>query len=694
MNDRVNYSSWLILGSLLLGGCDLDDTQPELLDDDVTHEAVGPTPVESIANGEAGPEAEQAWSPTNLPADARNACFTQGRLPVIARRGPATVCAFAGLPIGWTATSFQDKLPVELQGVIASSDPFLTYCEYVLDENVADEDAADYYDELVEAMDTSPAISSPRTAGVSCLSAMPMGGLGDNLKLESQFANIFMDSVGRVTPATLSLASGHDVDIFLVDNWAGPNLPAMDDHGENLARLLELLTEGAEQAIDIIPIVGLPRMDGDVSVVHPGGGVKGTAPDLSVAFMTAAALHLQGNDGLNHTRSIVNASLGGPPLSVEAYASEATQVLLSAMRTLACLGIQVNIAGGNALPHEVVLGQAPDGLLFPGNLDDAFPAPSEAECVAMGYGPNVLDTVYGYDGWLTDYDSWQPNAISGVDAKGDPLPNGRWTGSQTKITANGVAAHNFAIDSFMLTGTSVSTAVVSAASALEWWLDPALSPVQLSDSIADSGIQLSRNADAGVHAGQPMQMVNICMAIQAELLDQSITVPCSMPYPAPYEFIGERVQGIAAAADLQADLFSFDLGDAAGPLNNAFPLGFDMTDAMVNPTPTRPACDNCTAGKDVQGPGQHTAYLGMTLVPWAVGLAIDDAYLIVYNTNHDSSVISLGGDIVAAMNTPSTGTVVEVDFEYPNLKGAELQLNYDDGSTMTVTGLPIWEISG
>ncbi|PRP97346.1 S8/S53 family peptidase [Enhygromyxa salina] len=692
----MNYSSCLIclicliMGSLLLGGCDLDDTQPELLDD-VTHETDGPAPFGSIADGEAGPEAEQTWSPTNLPVDPRNACFTQGRLPVIARGSALGVCTFAGLPSGWSVTSLKDKLPVGLQGFIAPADPFGTYCEYVLDENVAEEDAADYYDELVWAMDASPLIVSPRTAGVSCLSAMPMSGLGDNLKLEQEFADTFLASVGRVNPATLALASGHDVNIFLVDNWAGPNLPALDEHGENLARLLELLTEGAEAAIDIIPIVGLPRMDGDVSVVHPGGGVKGTAPDLSVAFMTAATLHLAGNyNALNQTRSIVNASLGGPPLSVDEYASEATQSLIAAMRTLACLGIPVNIAGGNALPHEVVLGEEPDGLLFPGNLDDAFPAPSEVECISMGYGPALLDTIYGYDGWSTDYGSWQPNAISGVDATGDPLTNGRSTGSQTMIAANGVAAHNFALDSFMLTGTSVSTAVMSAASALEWWLDPSLSPVQLSDAIADSGIALGRTADAGVNSGEFMRMVNICMAIQANLATQSIIVSCSTPDPDPYLFIGSRVPQIAAAADLQSVLFTFDLGDAAGSLNNDFPMYFDMTDAMVNPSPTRPACDNCTAGKDVQGPGQHTAYLGMSLTPWTVMLAINEAYLIVYNTNHESNLITLDETIVAAMNNQNTATVVQVDFEYPNLKGAELQLNYDDDITMTVTNLPIW----
>jgi hypothetical protein len=230
----------------------------------------------------------------------------------------------------------------------------------------------------------------------------------------------------------------------------------------------------------------------------------------------------------------------------------------------------------------------------------------------------------------------------------------------------------------MLTGTSVSTAVVSAVSALEWWLDPASSPVQLSQSIAASGIQLGRIADAGVHAGEPMRMVNICMTLQARLLKQGIIVACSMPDPDPYAFIGESVQAIAAAADLQADLFTFDLGDAAGPLNSVFPEYFDMTDAMVNPSPTRPACDNCTAGKDVQGPGQHTAYLGMSLAPWAVPLEIDDAYLIVYNTNHESSVITLDSTIVAAMNTPSTATVVEVDFEYPNAAQLRRRL-HDDG---------------
>ena len=677
----------LVLGALLIAGCDPGGDAP--FDEPGADEVERGEGLESM--GElAAPEAETAeaeiWDPGNLPVDDRNVCFSQGRLPVIARAPVGGGCDFLGIPDEWSASLLVDKLPPELLPHLSPSDPYRSYCEYVLDEAVADADAGPKYDELVWVMDASPSISFARDAGVACVTAMPMTGLGDDPALEASFSEIFFNAVGHVENAVLTQASGADVNIFLVDNWAGDEgtLVAKDEHGKNLARLLEELTSGTGGSIDIVPLVGLPRMDGDAGVVHPGGGVKGTAPDLSVAFMNAALLHIEDNADGTPARSIVNASLGGPTLSPHQATSDATRSLIDASRTLACLGVQLNVAAGNELPHETICALDTDGLLFPGDLDAAFPAPSEAECLAMGYAPTAYEKSYAYE-------EWQPNAISGVDAEGNPLPNGRSLGSHTKIVANGVAAHTTATDSFMLTGTSVSTAVMSAASALKWWLNPSYGSAEITDEVAYAGTALEWTADAGNYAGEVAQMIDICATIKPDLEAQSVTVICPTLIAAPYDALGPLVQGLAAAADVEGELFSFD----AGLPNNGFlcdgPDLFDMTDAMVNPSPTRPACDNCTAGKDIQGqPGNNTAYLGMTLAPWSTQLTVQTAYLFAYDSAKTLHLFPLTSGEVAQMNGAVAGTVVEVDFTMFDLSKLVLQLNYSDDVTMTVTSLPVW----
>ena len=584
--------------------------------------------------------------------------------------------------------SLAEKLPVELRDYLSPSDPFQLYCEYVLDESIDDDDAAAKYDELVWTMDTSPSIASSRTTGTACIASMPMSGESalDDPALDGAFADLFFDSVGRVDPSELAPAFGGTfVNIFLVDNWAGNGGSdvAQDDHGENLARILEHLIEGTDGDIRVEPIVGLPRMDGDLSEVYPGGGVKGTAPDLGVAFMTAAAAHVR-DSMFGPTRSIVNASVGSPALDSVNLDSDATQALIEATKTLACLGVQVNFAAGNELPHETVCGIDPDGLLFPGDLDGTFPAQTKAECIGRGYAPTEPDSFYAYG-------TWQPTAVSGVDAAGNPLPNGRLDGSHTGIVATGVAARTAADASFMLTGASVSTAVMSAASALKWWLAPELGPEDVTDAVASSGDILPMTADAGSYLGSTVQMIDICSTIAADLGDQGITATCPEVGMNPYDPFGVMFQDLAMKADVEGLLTSAEASfEGNQPLCNA-PQNFNLTDALVNPAPTRPACDNCTAGTNILGQtGHNTAYLGMSELPWAQNLTITGAYLIVRDIEYAGAIFFLGEAVIQDMNNSGTGKMIEVDFEFDDLVSAKLHLNYSDGETMTVTTLPVW----
>ncbi|NVB41251.1 S8/S53 family peptidase [Pseudenhygromyxa sp. WMMC2535] len=680
-NEKVGFCC--VLSLVLAAGCDLQDEVEG--DESVEHDQPA---------GRGDVESEPATTPVSstvpLPTDSRNVCFSQGRLPIIARATlfGGSLCEFAGMPADWSATTLVEKLPASLAANIPAADPYRSYCEYTLDSTIPDAQAGAKYDELVLAMDTAPNIIDPRAAGVACLTAMPMSGteLGEDATLEASFAEILFESVGGVDFESFS-STGSDVNVFLVDNWAGDvaTLAPMDEHGHNLARLLEKLTAGT--GIDIVPIVGLPRMDGDLGTVLPGGGVKGTAPDLSVAFMTAAALHIEDNLGSAPARSIVNASVGGPPLDEDEAASDATAALIDATRTLACLGVQVNFAAGNKLPHESICGFDPEGLLFPGDLDGSFPAPTKAECQLMGYAPVEADAFYSYG-------SWQPNAISGVDALGAPLPNGRSAGSQTRIVANGVAAHTDAADSFMLTGTSVSTAVMSAASALQWRLQPDIGAETLTDKIAAYGTVLPRSADAGDDAGDDVRMIDICATVSTALAKQGIVISCPASSTTPYEEIGVGVQAVELAATNANALYT-DPSNYIGtaPLCDG-PDEFDMTDAMLNPSPTRPLCDNCTAGKDVDGTeDENVAYLGMTDAPWSTDLAVEKAILTVYDNIGMPTTFVLDEDVVSAMNkeTPYENVdMIEVPFHFENLNSAELQLNYDDDKTMTVTTLPVW----
>jgi hypothetical protein len=111
-------------------------------------------------------------------------------------------------------------------------------------------------------------------------------------------------------------------------------------------------------------------------------------------------------------------------------------------------------------------------------------------------------------------------AVGGVDWQGLPLPNSRTNGLPVRV-AYGDHATTFVnkIPTVVYTGTSVSTAVVSATAAMVWHLRPHLTPAEVMHLIDSSGEKLPALAEfypgrsTGAQAPQ-IREVSLCAAVK------------------------------------------------------------------------------------------------------------------------------------------------------------------------------------
>lgn len=375
-------------------------------------------------------------------------------------------------------------------------------------------------------------------------------------------------------------------------------------HGFNIGNIgVGLATSAA--AIPIMTLA-LPRFT-EVADGPPEGGQLGTQADLAQAIERALDLWKASQE----SRLVLNLSVGWECTKDPKEFQPAYQALLHA----SCSGALIIAAAGNESAD-----QAGKGPICPAQWE-TVPAPDASDCKRIEKGdfdmfaPKLKAAKAGAKPGANPPpgNAYAPlvHAVGAVDLMDLPIFNAR-PGSRSRLAALGYQAVEYpgqkpADKSTLLTGTSVSAAVVSAAAAQIWSLRPELSPAEVMQYIYDSGLPLTSQGKPvtaefclGANCSQ-VHRISICAATMAACKNNSCradvgALTCAAPPPA---LASNKVVTDAAYAELMREV---DAGAPASssvaPPPNRFPVATpvesDFARWLVLPQPESLPCPQCT----------------------------------------------------------------------------------------------------
>lgn len=329
----------------------------------------------------------------------------------------------------------------------------------------------------------------------------------------------FMLQTDRVLPLPTGSTQPTRVNIALVDSlpdyhdiWLSP----IDhhSHGRALGMLIRDLAcpDTSNCPITLRTHLAFGRRDECKNCEpHDLGDYSGRRSELAMAINDAVArwrFHA-GNE-----RLIINLSLGWAE-SVSALEDPQnlpadSLAVLNALKEAHCRGVLIFAASGNTAN-----GPAPSsGPLFPGAWEQR-PSPSDAECASefgITTGPLVRE-----EGSPLLF------SVGGVDGADRPLFNGR-PGSRPRLAApaehlsQSYSEVNYPDYRATLSGSSVSTAVATAAAAVAWSYKYTRRGSEVADLLYSSGEALLGDyADfcPGIASCDEIHRISVCGAIQA-----------------------------------------------------------------------------------------------------------------------------------------------------------------------------------
>lgn len=309
------------------------------------------------------------------------------------------------------------------------------------------------------------------------------------------------------------------VRIALIDTTPSVPSPTFESsyHGETLGIFLHhFLCEDPSQSSTCIfapsPQLALGFTEYDLeeprSWNDQHGGYLGLLSEL--AFAIRAAVETQEAENLVLNLSVAWDDTLSQPASGETGLSAPERMVHAALEEAACAGILVIAAAGNRADAL-----QPDGPLLPAGWEEEQ---VPAGCQAIGT-----------DGQLLEY---QPLvvAVGGVENDNLPLPVSR-TGALPPLVAYGESAVTEGKvpgeQTETLSGTSVSTLVVSMAAAAVWYYFPDWQPAQVMQMLYDSAQPLSSAPDFSACAAGGQQScarpevrrVRLCEAVSQACAD-------------------------------------------------------------------------------------------------------------------------------------------------------------------------------
>lgn len=423
------------------------------------------------------------------------------------------------------------------------------------------------------------------------------------------------------------------VRVAVVDSAAKPFASLQEDklaHGRAVGRVIDELgcIPGGHCVADVHNYLGLPQLSEQL-VDYENGGFYGTRGQLAQAIQKAVdtwAYDFAKSPKHVAPRLILNLSVGWVP---EYGGTDPKKMPLPARAVYdalvhaACYGALTVAAAGN------VSGDASAGPMLPGGWE-TVPAPTKCA------GP--------YAKLPTPYALWpapgQPaslvTAVSAVDELDRPLASTRPKG-QSRLVAYG---HNVVVpdtraDGYtqILSGSSMSTAVATAAAAAAWSYRPDLTFDRVAELMYEKSVELAPGAPTGSRvtdfclgssaacSAQPLRRVSVCSVAAAAAYSAGAGMPKCKTLPA---HAGSRV-------DWPADLTSITPMPTSAP-GSACVLGSGVSSSCgtegdttlftpwVTPQPV-PGCDVCTLRfsgllyLDLTNPGYNYVQ-GITLVTY------------------------------------------------------------------------------
>lgn len=373
------------------------------------------------------------------------------------------------------------------------------YCSYtfVLSNGATDNHVADLLT-LLPGSET----------GADCQAVTPQGqaitdAIGDEL---DQF---FGYLAGRVDGTGLAEAYPDAirgaVQTAVIDTYPNdqPDTPE-SSHGPVVMSIIEAIacpegTQGCD--IGVGAFLGLPRSENGFNY-NDNGGVVGRQSDLARGVFEALEAHRASGSG----RMVMNLSVGWESEhfggSSPSDMPPPVRAVYDALRVARCEGILIIASAGNSTGLT-----CNEEALAPGRWED-IPAPTAAECTAIGASSFVPETA-----------TYRPlvHAVGGLFGVDSEMVSSRELGMPRLAAA---ASHAVARDrqgltgDEMRTGTSLSSAVASAAASLVWSYRPEMSPARVMEVLYESGGLTSATADFGGGTSIPVRRVDACSAVE------------------------------------------------------------------------------------------------------------------------------------------------------------------------------------
>ncbi|TQV87941.1 S8 family serine peptidase [Aliikangiella coralliicola] len=334
------------------------------------------------------------------------------------------------------------------------------------------------------------------------------------------------------------------------------------------------------------------------------GGFFGSITDLSLAIQK----ELQAwQEKAPSSRLIINLSLGwnghswGGHDSNPAKFSAAVKSVYDSIVNAVCRGAIVISAAGNKSKSELTDYEA----MLPA-LWEELPRPSAEECYTLtGVSAEKREQRYDHKDPQENREKESEThltglvyGVSGIDSLGNPLSNSR-PRANARIVAFGDHAaikNTLATNTEVLTGSSVSTVVVSATASMIWSHRPELSAEQVMDLIFSAGEQLNIKADfySGV-SSRPLlsRRASMCRSLAYACKDGSCIGPADCQWtPALID-----LNGTSIFTNPANDVFELaELASCSSTKDadcSVIEHGSVATTPWTMPQPDSEACPNC-----------------------------------------------------------------------------------------------------
>lgn len=478
--------------------------------------------------------------------------------------------------------------------------------------------------------------------------------------LDPDIERLFHHAVGRAGPSDLDLPTTEGVRapvvVAVVDSMphSAPADPR-SEHGGLMAAMIDDIAcpdPNAGCAVSTVYGLGLPRVaPGQVDLVR--GGVFGSQADVAKSIYNVVKTWETTDWGGDVPKLVINLSLGWEGAFFGGEGGMSTHAVHSvhvALEYASCHGALVIAAAGNQ-GHLCTAGP-----LMPGAWEQ-HGAPGATRCAELG-APAPTATA-GYRPLLY--------SVGGLTHEGASMPGSRVDG-MPRLAAAAVHAPGGG-DSTALTGTSVASAVGSAAAALIWSYAPHLSPAAVMGSVYRSGTARPKTADyiGPGSANQTVRAINVCAALEDACARPAASCPAlplaCLSAPAPLTLADLFTQIDALVADHQVQP-NFGSASTCASVCGLPAISYGVRETTSScpdlPTPTLPytepqptqvGCPNCTLNLS-----KHTVHASLDPAYDGAGtadvtVAVNDGFAITY---FSLGQLDLSADEITTIALPST----------------------------------------